>query len=88
MGEVVRFVPKSELERARLIREARAIYESIFPDAEGPDCQNVDSLVAAIRPKICTMITPMPHIVESIGGHRRGTSREACVIHATALTEL
>jgi hypothetical protein len=36
MGEVVRFVPKSELERARLIREARAIYESIFPDVEGP----------------------------------------------------
>jgi hypothetical protein len=31
MGEVVRFIPKSELERARLIREARAIYESIFP---------------------------------------------------------
>jgi hypothetical protein len=47
MGEVVRFVPKSELERARLIREARAIYESIFPDAEGPGSQNVDSLVAA-----------------------------------------
>ena len=36
MGEVIRFVPKSELERARLIREARAIYESIFPsDAVG-----------------------------------------------------
>ncbi|HXO72222.1 MAG TPA: hypothetical protein VN838_24945 [Bradyrhizobium sp.] len=31
MGEVIRFIPKSELERARLIREARAIYESIFP---------------------------------------------------------
>jgi hypothetical protein len=31
MGEVIRFVPKAELERARLIREARAIYESIFP---------------------------------------------------------
>jgi len=31
VGEVIRFVPKSELERARLIREARAIYESIFP---------------------------------------------------------
>ena len=29
MAEIVRFVPKSELERARLIREARAIYESI-----------------------------------------------------------
>jgi hypothetical protein len=36
MGEVVRFVLESELERARLIREARAIYQSIFPDAEGP----------------------------------------------------
>jgi hypothetical protein len=37
MGEVIRFVPKFELERARLIREARAIYESIFPsdDAVG-----------------------------------------------------
>jgi hypothetical protein len=35
MGEVVRFVSKSELERAHLIREARAIYESIFPTANG-----------------------------------------------------
>ena len=37
MGEVMRFVPKSELERAHLIREARAMYESIFPpdDAVG-----------------------------------------------------
>ena len=33
MGDIVRFVPKSELERARLIREARAIYDSIFPSA-------------------------------------------------------
>jgi hypothetical protein len=32
MGEVVRFVPKSELERIRLVREARAIYESVFPE--------------------------------------------------------
>ena len=36
MGEIVRFIPKSELERARLIREARAIYDSIFPPA-APD---------------------------------------------------
>jgi hypothetical protein len=34
MGEIVRFVPKSERERARLIREARAIYDSIFPPAD------------------------------------------------------
>jgi hypothetical protein len=37
MGEIAGFVPKSELERIRLIREARAIYDSIFPpnDAVG-----------------------------------------------------
>ena len=34
MGDIVRFVSKSELERARLIREARAIYDSIFPPAD------------------------------------------------------
>jgi len=34
MGEVIRFVSKSERERARLVREARAIYESIFPPTE------------------------------------------------------
>jgi hypothetical protein len=33
MGEVVQFIPKRDLERVRLIREARAIYESIFPPA-------------------------------------------------------
>jgi hypothetical protein len=33
MGEVVRLVTKSELERARLIREARAMYERVFPPA-------------------------------------------------------
>lgn len=34
MGEVIQFVSKSERERERLIREARAIYESIFPPAD------------------------------------------------------
>ena len=34
MGEIIRFVPKSERERARLIREARALYDSIFPPAD------------------------------------------------------
>jgi hypothetical protein len=34
MGEIIRFVPKSERERVRLIREARAIYDSIFPPAD------------------------------------------------------
>jgi hypothetical protein len=34
MGEVIRFIPKSERERARLVREARAMYDSIFPSAD------------------------------------------------------
>ena len=34
MGELVRFVSKSERERARLIREARAIYDSVFPSSD------------------------------------------------------
>ena len=36
MGEVVQFIPKRELDRARLIQEARAIYEGIFPTEKGP----------------------------------------------------
>ena len=34
MGEIIRFVPKSERERVRLIRAARAMYDSIFPSAD------------------------------------------------------
>jgi hypothetical protein len=33
MGEVIQFVSKPERERIRLIREARAIYDSVFPPA-------------------------------------------------------
>jgi hypothetical protein len=43
MGEVIQFIPKSELERARLIREARAMYESIFPTEKGPVGQQRDA---------------------------------------------
>jgi hypothetical protein len=41
MGEIIQFVSKSELERARLIREARALYDSIFPPA-GPVSEAID----------------------------------------------
>ena len=34
MGEILGFVSKSELERLRLISEARAIYDSIFPPCD------------------------------------------------------
>jgi hypothetical protein len=46
MGDVIQFIPKSERERIRLIREARAIYDSIFPSNEpeispkGPEGRN------------------------------------------------
>jgi hypothetical protein len=34
MGEIIRFVSKSARERARLIREGRAMYDSVFPPAD------------------------------------------------------
>ncbi len=34
MGEVIRFVSKYDRERIRLIQEARAHYESVFPSAD------------------------------------------------------
>jgi hypothetical protein len=34
MGEVIRFVPKHDREQARLVREARAIYDSSFRPAD------------------------------------------------------
>jgi hypothetical protein len=33
-SKVIRFIPKSERERVGLIREARAMYDSIFPPAD------------------------------------------------------
>ena len=40
MGEIIRFVSRSERERIRLIREARAIYDSIFPSAASDTAQS------------------------------------------------
>jgi len=48
MGEVIRFISKSERERIRLIREARAIYDSIFPPAD-PDSEQRDKALATHR---------------------------------------
>jgi hypothetical protein len=57
MGEVIRFVPKSERERARLIREARAVYDSIFPRADP---------VSKRRGEV-----PTSHTVSGANAHRR-----------------
>ena len=48
MGEVIRFVSRSERERARLIREARAIYDSVFPPT---------NLMSEQRDKLPTSLT-------------------------------
>lgn len=39
MGEIIQFISKAERERARLIREARANYERIFPSSDSADAQ-------------------------------------------------
>jgi hypothetical protein len=56
MGEIIQFIPKSERERARLIRRARAIYDSVFPPAD---------LVSERQNKV-----PVGHAVSSANAHR------------------
>lgn len=46
MGQVIRFISKSERERIRLIQEARAIYDSIFPPAD-PSGERHDNAATA-----------------------------------------
>lgn len=57
MGEVIGFIPKSERERVSLIREARAIYDSIFPPTD-PGSQQRDN-------------APVSHAISGINAYRR-----------------
>jgi hypothetical protein len=50
MGDIVQLVLKSELERIRLIREARAIYDSIFPQSDVVGGRPDGSLGQATQP--------------------------------------
>jgi hypothetical protein len=50
MGEIIRFIPKCELERARLVREARAIYNSIFPPTDAVSAPPDDCLSQGAQP--------------------------------------
>jgi hypothetical protein len=34
MSEIIKFIPKAECDRARLVRESRAMYDSIFPPGD------------------------------------------------------
>jgi hypothetical protein len=47
MGEVIRFVSKAERERLRLIQEARANYESVFPSETVSGQQSGTSVLRA-----------------------------------------
>jgi hypothetical protein len=62
MGEVIRFIPKSELDRARLIREARAMYSRWpFPSASSgtpSDKKEVVSAVIATKAKPAAASVP------------------------------
>ena len=63
MGEVIRFIRNSQCERARLIREARAIYESIFPSndtsIEQPNAVEPPATTGTLRGCACIhSITP------------------------------
>ena len=55
MGDVVGFIPRSERERIRLIREARAIYDSIFPSANSVTKQSEG--------------TPTGHTINPVNAH-------------------
>ena len=66
MGEVIRFIPKSERERGRLIREARAIYDSIFPPSdpigEPPaDFAKYYAVLKDAQDQACDAAGPGPH---------------------------
>ena len=50
MGEIVGFVSRSERERIRLIREARAIYDSIFPPSDAIGERPVTDLARLTQP--------------------------------------
>ena len=58
MGEVIRFIPKAERERLRLIREARAMYDSVFPPSDSVNEQRDN--------------TPIVHSVNGAKVHQGG----------------
>jgi hypothetical protein len=43
MGEVIQFISKAERERLRLIREARAAYDSVFPSSDPVNARSDDA---------------------------------------------
>jgi len=50
MGEVIQFIPKAERERRRLIREARAMYDSVFPSSNSSNEQKDKTSITRAGP--------------------------------------
>jgi hypothetical protein len=51
MGEIIRFPkPNSDRDTARLIQEARALYESVFPTENGPGGVRQDTARTDLAP--------------------------------------
>ena len=49
MGEVIQFISKAERERIRLIREARAIYDGVFPPSDSVNEQRDTPIVHSVN---------------------------------------
>ena len=49
MGEIIQFIPKAERERIRLIQEARALYDSVFPPTDFVDAQRNKTPITNVR---------------------------------------
>ena len=49
MGEVIQFISKAERERLRLIREARANYDSVFPTADPVKARRDEATVHSVN---------------------------------------
>ncbi|WGD50057.1 hypothetical protein QA641_31125 [Bradyrhizobium sp. CB1650] len=56
MGEIVAFASKSECEPIRLIREARAMYDGIFPPGDAVDGRSVSGPERPIHRTGCSLL--------------------------------
>jgi len=65
MGGIIQLVPKSELERLRLIREARAIYDSIFPPATSVGEQSDARSTHSTQPRLSDLVPLRKSAAES-----------------------
>jgi hypothetical protein len=69
MGKVIRLISKPERERIRLIREARAIYDSVFPPADPVPADPVNEQRDKAR-QVIPPAAPMPIAATRFCRHR------------------